>query len=164
MKKSGYQFKSIRQILYNYMRFEDSVLWSDYTKDNPFVFKAWKVAKSGYANVSETSGNYGFKSGTTYSLDLKKSNKYHVKKKGALDLDLQVLFNRNESAWDLLLKVPDGGLIEIDRGTENHYMNLAPEQGYQKSLSYTGTAEDYVIEKDFFIHSRGRLYGRLVTR
>lgn len=71
---------------------------------------------------------------------------------------MQVLFNRDESgSWSLRLSIPDGGLIE----TENLYMNLAPVSGYQQSFAYGGTDKDHMIPKKFYIHSRGKLYGRL---
>ncbi|MCP3883608.1 MAG: hypothetical protein GY701_35180, partial [Sulfitobacter sp.] len=112
--KEGYEVSVQQRNFDNFLRFEDSVLWSDYTKDNPFVFKAWKVATSGYPKTSQSDGVYTFESGKVYSLDLTNSNKRKVVKKGSFDLDLQVQFNRNDSNWDLKLSVPDGGLLESD--------------------------------------------------
>lgn len=141
----------------NYPRFEDSVLWSKYTEDNPYVFKVWKVAKSGYPKTSYAKAVFGFKPGKVYSMDFSTSNKKKVKKKGALDLDMQVLFSRDDSNWSLSLVVPDGGLIE----SMDLYMNMAPESGYISTVNLTGVSDDRAIIKKYYIYSRGKLYGRL---
>lgn len=57
---------------------------------------------------------------------------------------MQVLFNKDEAGnWGLKLSVPNGGLIE----TQDLYLNMAPESGYQPVLEYNGIKKDYVLEK-----------------
>lgn len=163
--KSGYEVRISQSDFDNFPRFDDSVLWSNYTKDNPYVFKAWKVAESGYPKVSKAQGRYGFKPGTTYSLDFTATHKSRVIKEGELDLDLQVLFEKDtDERWTLAIKVPNGGLLE----TEDTYMNLAPEMGYRQELTFSGTLQEYEKNRQsvratrkYYIHSRGRLYGSL---
>ncbi len=158
--KPGYEFPPRQRFVNERGQNKAELLWSDYTEDNPYVFKAWKVVKSGYPNVSEAKTNYGFKLGKTYSMDFTSLNKRKIRKEGKLDLDMQVLFNRDDAGnWSLKLSVPDGGLIE----TKDQYLNMAPESGYQQVIEYSGTKKDYVLEKNYYIHSRGRLYGRLNT-
>ncbi len=155
--KNGYEVRISQWDFDNYLRFDDSVLWSNYTEDNPFVFKAWKVADKGYPKTSQSEAVFGFKPGTMYSMDYSTSNKKKVKKEGALDLDLQVLFNRDDASWNLSLVVPDGGLLE----STDLYMNMAPTSGYISTVNFTGTSDDRAIIKKYYIHSRGKLYGRL---
>ncbi|MCP3894310.1 MAG: hypothetical protein GY706_06740, partial [Bacteroides sp.] len=124
----------------------------------PFVFKAWKVADKGYPKTSKAKTTYGFKLNQVYSMDFASSNRRKVKKLGEYDLDMRVIFNRDESGtWELRLSVPSGGLIE----TEDLYANLAPDNGYQQSLSYYGSDKDRMIPKKFYFYSRGKYYGRL---
>ena len=159
MEKDGYEFNidGVKDFD-TYSRFGESKLWGEYTKDNPFLFRAWKVARNVYLKTSKANSTYGFKLNQLYSMDFTASDKRKVKKEGKHSLDMQVLFKRDESgAWELNLSVPDGGLIE----TDDLYMNLAPESGYEQSLVYSGTKDDHMIPKKFYIRSGGRLYGRL---
>jgi len=162
IEKDGYQFSLRERFLNNYGHARDGQFWEDYsTQDKPFVFNAWKVAGARYPNVSRARGNYGFKPGKTYSMDFSSSNKKKVKKEGKLNLDLQVLFNHTEEGWSLSLYVPNGGLIE----TDGLYMNEAPVSGYQRKFEFSGTGKKEIfVEKKYYIHSRGRLYGRLKVR
>jgi len=158
ISKEGYEIRVQQKNFDNYPRFEDSVLWENYTDGNPYIFKAWKVVERGYPETSSAKSTYGFKLNQIYSMDFTSSDKRKVKKEGELNLDMRVVFNRNESGdWELNLSVPAGGLIE----TSDQYMNLAPVNGYQPSLVYNGTERDHMIPKKFYILSRGKLYGRL---
>lgn len=166
IEKEGYQSTPRERFLNNYGHPRKGLLWEKYsTIENPFVFKAWKVAESGYPNVRKSQGRYGFKPGTTYSLDFTAKHKSVVKKEGRLDLDLQVTFKKDtDESWTLVLKVPNGGLLE----TEDLYMNLAPETGYHQELAFSGTLQEYKKNrqliramKKYYIHSRGQLYGSL---
>ncbi len=157
--KPGYEIKISQRNFDNYDRFDDSVLWKEYiSRENPYVFKAWKVGDKGYPITSEARGNYGFKPGKIYSLDLTKSHASRVGKIGEFPLDLQVLFNKDESGhWELTLTVPDGGLLESDE----IYMNFAPASGYVATVRFQGNEKHIDIHKNYYIHSRGKLYGRL---
>jgi|GEM_PF-6407632 len=163
--KAGYQFNLGHvKDFENFPRFEDSKLWSDHSSpDNPFVFKAWKIA-DGYPLTSHARATYGFKLNEIYSLDFFSSNKKRVKKQGQFgELDLQVYFTRDDDAdtWEVTLTVPDGGLIE----TNDVYMNLAPENGYQSNMTFSGTKKtNFTMDKLFYIHSRGNSYGRLLVK
>lgn len=155
--KGGYQFPGILDFD-NYQRFEDSVLWKNFTKDKPYVFKAWKVDR--YAKVNVGDEIFLFDLGVLYSMDFTASSVKRVKKKGDLDLDVQVLINRDDSGWNVTLSVPNGGLIE----TDDAYLNIAPESGYQKKITYSGAKEkNNEIDKKYYLHSRGKLYGSLVV-
>ena len=155
--KPGYQFTGIEEFD-NFQRFENSVLWRDFTKEKPFVFKAWKVNQYPSVNVGETT--FGFDLGVFYSMDFTAASVNRVKQRGVLDLDLQVIIDHDESGWKVKLLVPNGGLIE----TEDYFLNLAPEDGYQKEVTLRGAKEKYVeISKKYYIHSRGRVYGSLQT-
>ncbi len=163
--KQGYDFPPRQRFVNELGQNKTELLWGDYTADNPFIFKAWKVAESGYAKISHAQGRYGFKPGAAYSLDFTANHKSRVKKEGRLDLDLQVLFEKDtDENWTLVIKVPNGGLLEA----EELYMNLAPEAGYQQELFFSGTRQEYEQKrqmvratKKYYIHSRGRLYGSL---
>jgi len=153
--KPGYQFSGI-QDFDNFQRFEHSVLWKDFTKDKPYIFKAWKVDR--YPEVNTGGTTFGFDLGELYSMDFTASSVKRVKHKEKLDLDLQVLFDRDDTGWRVKLLVPDGGLIE----TDDLFMNLAPEEGYRQEVSYSGPKEKYVsVKKKYYIHSRSKFYGRL---
>jgi uncharacterized protein YnzC (UPF0291/DUF896 family) len=118
MNKLGYDAnsKNIRANFYHYKRFEDSALWQDYTEDNPYVFKVWKIEK--YAKVnSEKNRYYFYPDGRIYSLDLSKKGKhqFEVSNKGSLN----VSFIRTDEHWQLTLTAPNGGFLEAD----DTYMN-----------------------------------------
>ena len=157
--RSGYEIRVSQRNFESYNRFGDSVLWSDHSDiSKPFIFTGWKVSEQGYPRTSKAKGNYGFKPGKIYSLDFTKSNASRVGRTGMFPLDLQVLFNKDESSyWELILTVPDGGLLE----TDEEYMNLAPASGYVSSVSFQGNEKHIDIYKNYYIHSRGKLYGRL---
>lgn len=157
--KLHYQFPE--QIYFdNDKRFEDSVLWKDFTKENPYIFKAWKVERYPKVNTNVNGTTFSFNLNTIYSMDFTKSSPKKVKHKGSLDLDLQVIINHNNSSWEAKLLVPNGGLIE----TNDSYLNLAPETGYVKELSYSGVdkKKDWV-KKKYYIYSRGKYYGSLIA-
>lgn len=159
LSKPGYEFTGRQHFSGHRSDREDDQVWRDYSKENPFIFKAWKVNNGVFPKISKARATYGFKLGKIYSMDLMTSDKRRVKKEGTLDLDLQVLFERDESAWRLVLAVPEGGLIE----TEDTFLNLAPESGYQKTLDYSGSNKDHMVPRKFYIHSRDKYFGRLLV-
>lgn len=164
ISRDGYEVKLGQSIFDNYKRFPDSVLWADYSnRSKPYVYRAWKVSEKGYPNVATANGSYGFEPGQVYSLDFTANHKARVKKKGALNLDLEVLFEKDGADnWSLSLKVPDGGLVEA----EGRYPNIAPEVGYRQTLSFSGTYQEFEESgrspkvARYFIYSRGK-YGRI---
>ena len=155
--KEGYQFPGILEFD-NFQLFEDSVLWKDFTKDKPYVVKAWKVDR--YAKLNVGDEIFLFDLGTLYSMDFTAPSVKQVKRKGEHNLDLHVLIDRDDLAWNVTLSVPNGGLIE----TDETYMNIAPENGYQKTITYSGAKEkNNELDKKYYLRSRGNMYGSLVV-
>lgn len=158
----GYEFNI--PMFTNFFAYKESskaLLWTDHLNpETAYVFEGWKI-ENGYPLTSHAKTTYGFELDKTYSMDFRTSNKKEVKHLGKNDvLDLQVLFERNDEAdtWSLSLKVPDGGLL----GVSDQYMNLAPETGYQQTLTFNGGRRDLSISVNFYIKSRGD-YGRLLV-
>jgi hypothetical protein len=159
MNRPGYDVNSkyVRVIFDNYKRFEDSVLWQDYTEDNPYIFKVWKIER--YPKVKKYSKLVGFKpNGKIYTLDFLSAGSI-VKKEETQDGDLHVIFNRTEDEWDVEITAINGGLLV----TDDVYRNLAPETGYVNNFKYSGTKEGLrEVSKNMYFTSRnGEVYGTL---
>lgn len=141
----------------NYMRFDDSQLWSDHSSlENAAFYPAWKI-EGPYPHTSLAESGYHLEPGTTYSLDfLKREGKVDVVE-GRHNLDLIVRIDRTETDWSMTLETPNGGLIEHDGSTAYQ----APLDGYFRTeVLITGGREGLATEKHFFIRSRD-LYSRV---
>ncbi len=163
--KAGYDYRTstagyvkiVPVIFDSHQRFHDSLLWSDFTKNNPYIFKVCKVEK--YARVDVGGNKYYFYSdGREDSINLtsRKKNKYVDKKRG----DLNVSFTRTNNHWQLTLSSSKGGLLE----SNDLYMNIAPESGYQKSIVIEGDrvdGESVRLNKNYFLKINESKYARL---
>lgn len=148
---------------YAIKKFPDSLLWKDYTRENPYVIRAYRVEK--YAKVkSENNRGLDFiPNGSVYTIDF--SGEERVKWEGIRDGDIRIIFTRNDKEWQVKVESVDGGLQE----TSDTYMNMAPESGYQKSLIYSGKAlENFNISRSisvkknlYFVSHHGKRYGAL---
>jgi len=170
VKKVGYdvqvKIKNQEQLLeyphfYSFKESDDAMLWSDYTREHPYVIKAYKVGK--YAEVkTEKDRGLGFiPNGSIYTLDFTGTDT--VKWEGARDGDIRVSATRNDKEWKVVIEGVDGGIQEAS----DTYMNLAPESGYQKSVTFSGqTKEDFApsraivtTKKIYFMSQHGKRYG-----
>ena len=146
---------------YDFKEHSNALLWSDYTREHPYVIKAWKVGK--YAEVkTEKDRSLGFvPNGAVYTLDFTGTDT--VRWEGTRDGDIRVSITRNDKEWKVVIEGIDGGVQEAS----DTYMNLAPESGYQKSLTFSGQAkEDFdhsngivTTKKIYFMSQHGKRYG-----
>jgi hypothetical protein len=135
--------------------------WPDYnTPDKSYIFKGWKIESYPKIKTNRLLGLIFKPDGRTYTWDLLKPNNKEFRK-GVNEGDILISFNRDDQEWELTLSAIDGGLIE----TEDMYMNLAPESGYQSTLTYSGSNNEYEVKKKLYFNSRNQtVYGWLNLR
>jgi hypothetical protein len=148
---------------YNFKESDEALLWADYTREHPYVIKAYKVEK--YAQVkSENSRYLSFvPNGTLYSVDFSGGDR--VKWEGVRDGDIRVSFTRDDKEWKVKIEGINGGVLEA----ADEYMNMAPDSGYKSSLNYFGNSlnkfnKSRSIELNkslYFMSNNGKRYGAL---
>ena len=146
---------------YSFKESDDAMLWSDYTREHPYVITAWRVGK--YAKVkTEKDRGLGFvPNGAVYTLDFTGTDT--VRWEGTRDGDIRVSVKSNAYEWKIVIAGIDGGVQEVN----DEYMILAPESGYQESITYSGSSErtpnlsrSIVITKNiYFMSQHGKRYG-----
>ena len=155
--KPGYQFPGI-QAFDNYQRFEDSVLWKNFSEDKPYVFKVWKIER--YPEVIRSEKNLYLLTpdGRQSTFDLLAKGKQRFKK-GVQAGDFTVSFSRADDKWSVRVEALNGGILE----TNDIYQNLAPESGYQKFVEYKFPINHSdTAEKKYNIQMRdGKYYGQM---
>ena len=163
IKKIGYDFhttnKGFRPVIFDvHKRFPDSKIWSDYTQEKPYLFKAWKIEHNDQL-ISNYSKRYYFYPDQLYSVVLDTEERRYFKGEGKGSFDL--LFTRSEKSWQLELMAPQGGFIESD----DLYMNLAPESGYQETITMDGKFS-YAAKanKQFYLKTTKGQYAKLILK
>lgn len=164
ISKPGYEFKfdeTKERNFENYKRFDDSVLWEDYTEKSPYIFRLWKVEGYQKTKVGSERLFLFVPDGSDYTFDFSAPKK-GIFKKGDHDGDLKVVFNRTEESWDLVITAYEGGLQEA----EGVYLNLAPEESYQEIIEYNFLrSESEKLNRMYFIKIRnGEMYGKVRMR
>lgn len=158
--KFGYQFEG-RYRFDNFEKFERSVLWENYTKDNPYIFKLWKIES--YPNViKEKRIGFGFTpDGRASTIDISSGQKALLKK-GIKQGDFTVSFLQDGDDWFFRLEMLNGGLKE----TNDLYLNLAPESGYNQFVEYK-FPENHTLTstKKYYIKLQcGDYYGQMILQ
>jgi hypothetical protein len=163
---------------YSFRQTENSgeLLWTETSPENPFVFDMWRVeldkAKSEDENISwdKKSIRIGH-DGSPYTVKLNVVKRSLQVKPGIDDDgDLIVRCEResmqqhtDRSDWSVTIEPVKGGIQE----TKDRYLNLAPESGYQPSITVSKKlGEKYyqpsIIEKRYYFTAQnGRVYGTL---
>jgi hypothetical protein len=158
MLKIGHQF-DINHIknFDNFQRFPDSQLWTDYTTpDNPYIFKGWKFERYPKTKVSKEKGYSLTPDGRISTFDLLTKGKPF--KKGLQEGDFTISFDEVGENWVARIESLAGGLIE----TDDLYINLAPETGYQTAVTYQFPIGLRNIEvKNYYLKMRDGYYGRV---
>lgn len=141
-------------------------------KKNAYVFHVWKL--SGYSGAVKGYIN-GFydRSGDVYTLNLAEKDYKKSVTKGEKSGHLRIsctrqymTSNRDYGDWSARITPIDGGIQE----TDDLYTNLAPEVGYQSSLSIDMKKGDadytpYIGNKRYyFTADNGQIYGSLSVR
>lgn len=145
LTKSGYQFanlKSFETLAKNVSNAEQS--WETYTKDNPFIFKAWKINR--FPKVKKDVGvPLMFQpDGRLYTLSMLETNDQFSE--GKMDGDIYFSFSRNQDDWAVDMTAVDGGFIE----TDDEFTLMAPDAGYVKKMVFSGS--------DFRVSQYKKLY------
>lgn len=161
--KQGYSFSPpSNQALdfENFKRFGDSLLWSNYSSDNPYVFTVWRIDEKANVKRDKLSGLTFDPDGSVYTLNFMAGRK-GIKKKGVYDGDINISFFREGELWRATFSSINGGFVE----SSNQYMNMAPSSGYVKEIVYSGSSEQYELKRKLYFQSRsGGLYGKLDFR
>lgn len=146
----------------------NDLVWRDYTEANPYVFDVWRIehreaVKKGYPSwVYPTDG-------TIHTLDFEQTEA-HVKNRlpdGHLDVSCvrkpTMEHYQDYGDWQITLTPVNGGI----QPTDDRYLNLAPETGYQSSVTVGGTLGDasyqpsLMNQRYYFMAYDGRVYGSL---
>jgi hypothetical protein len=174
MKKDGYQIALGRQgrIFDGYKEYPNSLVWTDYTKKDPYIFQAWKYPSEFNKNKDKLkSGSiqaYFKADGSEYSIDvygppLQNNKQEFTKAQLKVQLSREAgLTERNPGKWQLVLTPLDGGIIR----SKSLYTNEAPVDGYQQSIIYTqddlksGPFHD--LESELYLtFNGGKIFSRL---
>jgi len=147
--------------------------WRNYTKkESAYLIRAWRLGEY----EGSVSGNESLRidsDGSIYTLNLDKSKReMNIVKgegKGQFRISCQrrhMESNRDYGDWSLSLSPINGGLLE----TDDLYMNIAPESGYQPSFKvdmkkeqsdYKHTLEN---KRFYFKTNNGQEYGSMVVQ
>ncbi len=149
----------------------NEVLWTDTSVENPYVFKAWRVAmEDGQFAQNLKVGEYAKKIeyDKTYTLDFFQSPLEQTKE-GEQSGQLRVIFHREADAEDVTQRW-EARLIPVDGGiqvTKDSYMNMAPESGYLPEIQIVREKIDnkkidgLSNQQYYFKSNNGQIYGSL---
>jgi hypothetical protein len=159
-----------QMMFFGYQRHKggDDPLWTDTSKDDPYVFTAWRLGQ--LENVIRGGLNTYIKhTGETYTINFNKKMRFR-KTEGIANGHLRVTCLRNKMKshmdkgdWKITITPVNGGI----QPTEDRYFNLAPESGYEPSFTIEikkGNADfkDTLINQRFFFSANnGNDYGSL---
>ncbi|HEX5056370.1 MAG TPA: hypothetical protein VFX02_07710 [Gammaproteobacteria bacterium] len=155
--KPDYQFPRRREFD-SEQRFEDALPWTNYTKNNPFIFKAWKIARYPAVRIYEEGFFLLTPDGRKSTFDLLAPDK-GLFKPGVQEGDFTVSFDKIDDTWIARVDMLNGGILERD----DMYMNLAPVSGYEKFVEYKFQKSRDTAEKKFYIKMRGGKYYAQMT-
>lgn len=146
----------------------DDPIWSDYTKDKPYIFKAWRVGefekvKKGHSSL------FLLPDGRVYTIDFNRRHKGRTTE-GEVDGHIRLSctrgymeHNRDWGDWTVTISAVNGGI----QSTNDNYLNFAPDAGYQSEITITQTkgAPDYQHtlrnQRYYFAAKNGQVYGSL---
>jgi hypothetical protein len=142
-------------------------LWGDTSPEHPYVFTAWRVEKYEKVLIGDLN-SYQLPDGRIYTFKLDKNNYQERREEGITDGHLRVSCTRgavksyldHRGDWQVTITPVDGGI----QATDDLYLNLAPESGYQPSLTIVGSPEyKYGLgnQRYFFTAKNGQVYGSL---
>jgi len=144
-------------------------LWTDTTSDTPYVFTAWRVENYEDVLTGNINGYY-VPDGRIYTLNFEGRQFKERKIEGIADGHLRVSCTRGPMQhhrdwvdWQVTLSPVEGG-IQI---TDDLYMNLAPESGYQPSLTIETRTDSPNYKQQlrnqryFFTAHNGQVHGSL---
>jgi hypothetical protein len=167
------QQESIRILGYQDNSGGGNLLWTDTSPDSPHVFRAWRVDK--YEKVESGSITVGIKSdGRVYTYDFLKKDKWgeplSYPYEGLSDGQLRISCHRDHfenrrdyKDWSVTIEAVNGGI----QATDDYYLSLAPEDGYQTSITIKQniSANDYspiaFAQRFYFTANNGSIYGSL---
>jgi len=144
-------------------------LWTDTSPGRPYVFTAWRVEK--YEKVMTGDLNsYQIPDGRIYTFKFDKKKYKERREEGSTDGHLWVSCTRgpiereqDQVDWRVTITPVDGGIQAAD----SLYYNLAPEEGYQPSLTIDMRKGSPDFKKSlsnqryFFTAKNGQVYGSL---
>lgn len=150
----------------------NDLVWRDYTKENPYVFDVWRIEHREKVLRAAVFGGVVPPDGSVYTLDLSqsklrdrvirsKSDKGHLLVTCMRKLTMEHYQDYDD--WQITLTPVQGGI----QPTDDRYLNLAPETGYQSSITVGWTLGDSDYrhslpnQRYYFTAHDGQVYGSL---
>ncbi len=139
--------------------------WSDAYKadpNNPVIFTMWKIQGAEPMIHTELDSRVPY-DGTYATFDFFSGMKSDV---GALIINLirnpiRIIRSQGHFDWTVQISVSGGGLVEAT----DSYKNLAPENGYQPTFSFSMPKDDpnwtQSLTTTFYVHTAKGQYGRV---
>ena len=147
MEKDGYQIVIRPQddLFYSYKQYPHSLIWSDYSEKNPFLYTAWKYGDDiNKENLKKGRVGIYCKSGNECTINLfgppTQNNKQDfINSQFKIQyFQEEVTSDINQVKWKLLITAIDGGVQKAGV----YYTNEAPKEGYLNEIAYT--QDDYI--------------------
>lgn len=165
----GAHIKEMRFTGYQHNVGGNDPLWTGTSPEKPYVFTAWRVDKYEKILVGDLN-SYQFPDGRVYTFKLDKKKYEERREEGSTDGHLFVSCTRepiervqDHVDWQVTITPVDGGI----QTTDDLYLNLAPETGYQPSLTIDmrkgspDYKESLINQRYFFTAKSGQVYGSL---
>jgi len=156
---------------WGYQRMEggNEPLWTEASEDNPYIFIAWRTGKFEKVIIGDANSHQK-PDGTIYTMRLDKKRYKDRRVEGISDGHIRtscrrgsIRNNRDWVDWQVTIEAINGG-IQI---TDDSYLNLAPETGYQPtySIDMRKNNENYkdslINQRFYFRANNGETYGSL---
>lgn len=162
-------------MFYGYQHAEGGheLLWTDTSPEKPFVFRAWRIGAPEPVRVGWRRFGRLNPDGRLYTFDLSKKTPKQFAIEGVVDGHFLVSCQREpqhltrdvkDVTWSVTITPIDGGMQLSD----DVYMNVAPETGYQPAFVYDTQAQKSrvigrVVDKRFYYTAKGgQVYGALL--
>ena len=166
----GAHIKEMRFTGYQHNMGGNAPLWTGTSPEKPYVFTAWRVEKYEKVLIGDLN-SYQFPDGRIYTFKLDKKKYKERREEGSTDGYLRVSCTRgpvksihDQVDWQVTITPVDGGI----QATDDLYLNLAPEAGYQPSLTVdmntkgvSGSPPSLKNQRYFFTANNGQIFGSL---
>lgn len=169
MKKDGYEIviKPEENLFHDYKEYPDSLIWTDYTSKNPFVYKAWKYTGKFDKNKMKSSSAHVYckSGGEECTVDLfgpptQNSKKDFINSQFIIKYYQEEGKDRkNPGKWKLIITAIDGGVQKAVQ----HYTSEVPKEEFLDSITYSSddfAGEQYGYRIRSFYVMNDKIYAR----
>ena len=143
--------RNVSITFYGYQQVQggNAKLWTDTSSLSPYLIKGWRAEQ--YENViSGILYGYYKSDGRVYTLNFSGQSYDKIKNEGLVEGHIHVSCAReelNDDArdvdWKIVIKPLQGGI----QGTDDHYLNQAPMEGYKNSVEIIMNKNDQNYER-----------------